>query len=99
MYENGRGVAQSYAKALALYRKAAEKGNAMALNNLGHLIGNGMGVRRDRIEGLKWFSLAAARGFEAAKIGRDQSRSILTPAQIAEAQRRAREWERKHPGL
>ncbi len=39
-----------------------------------------------------WFSLAAARGGgDYAKV-RDQVAKLMTPAQIAEAQRLAREW-------
>jgi hypothetical protein len=39
-----------------------------------------------------WFDLAAAQGLDAAAKNRDQLVSTMTPAQIAEAQRLAREW-------
>jgi hypothetical protein len=42
-----------------------------------------------------WFDLAAARGDSYAKKSRDKLAEKMTPAQIAEAQRLAREWKPK----
>jgi hypothetical protein len=42
-----------------------------------------------------WFSLAAANGMDAAGKARDQLAAQMTPDQIAEAQRLAREWKPK----
>src|SRR5215469_15245309 len=43
-YDDGRGVAQDYAQALAWYRKSAEQGYALAQGNLGYMYQNGIGV-------------------------------------------------------
>ena len=99
MYDNGRGVPQDYAAAARWYRLAAEQGFAHAQINLGILLGNGHGVPQDHVQAHMWFNLAASRFTasqwvsrgEAVK-NRDITASLMTPAQIAEAQKRAREW-------
>ena len=64
----------------------------------------GQGVPQDYVQAHMWFNLAAARysASEAEKRERDQAVkdsdlavSKMTPAQIAEAQRLAREWKPK----
>jgi len=42
-----------------------------------------------------WYNLAAARGQKDARKFRDSLAEKMTPAQIAEAQRLAREWKPK----
>jgi len=42
-----------------------------------------------------WFNLAAAQGYAAAHDNRDRLAAMMAPAQIAEAQRLAREWKPK----
>ena len=42
-----------------------------------------------------FFNLAGAKGLEEARKIRDQLAAKMTAAQIAEAQRRAREWKEK----
>jgi uncharacterized protein len=42
-----------------------------------------------------WFNLAAARGNRDAEKDRDMIAAQMTPAQIAEAQKLAREWKPK----
>jgi hypothetical protein len=45
----------------------------------------------------KWFNLAAAAGNQDALHDRDVTAHQMTPAQIAEAQRLAREWKPRLP--
>lgn len=45
------------------YRKAAEKGNASAQNNLGVIYANGIGVAQNRTEAEKWYRKAAEQGY------------------------------------
>lgn len=52
----------------------------------------GKGVTQDYVEAHKWFNLAAAHGSKKALMNRDTLTKRMTPAQIAEAQRRARNW-------
>jgi hypothetical protein len=43
-----------------------------------------------------WFNLAASKGEEMAKKNREKVTEMMTPAQIAEAQKMARDCERKN---
>ena len=61
---------------------------------------NGRGVPQDYALAHMWFNLAASRATTAwlgpaAVKGRDEVAAMMTPAQIAEAQRMAREWKPK----
>ena len=97
MYAEGRqGVPQDYAEAVKWWRKAALQGYALAQFLLGLMYAEGLGVSQDYVLAHKWINLFAARGGEAGDTAfRDFVASIaskMTPAQIAEAQRLAREW-------
>ncbi len=100
MYVKGLGVTQDYAEAMGWWRKAAEQGYAEAQFNLGLMYRNGPGVPRDYIQAYMWYNLAASRfppGEErdqAVKY-RDIVAAKMTPAQIAEAEKLAREWKPK----
>ena len=78
------------------YLKAAEQGYAMAQNNLGVLYVIGEGVPQDYVSAHLWFNLAAAQGHKKAQNGQEIVAKRMTPDQIAEAQRMAREWMAKH---
>ncbi len=90
MYANGQGVSEDYAQAVEWYRRAVEQGIARAQFNLGALYGQGQGVAQDHVEAYKWMSLAAR--LEESAAARDRLAQQMTPAQIAEAQRRTQEW-------
>ena len=86
IYEKGRGVPQDYVEALKWYRKAADQGNPWAQLSLGLMYTTGQGVPQDYVQAYKWFTLAGAAE------NRDRAAAMMTPAQIAEAERLAREW-------
>jgi len=89
-YEEGRGVLQDWREAVRLYRHAAEQGFPVAQNNLGMCCWDGRGTPQDYIEAYKWLNLAAASGMlPAARENRTELAKVMTPAQIAESQRRA----------
>ena len=92
MYDMGLGVSQDYQEAVRWYRRAAEQGNAGAQNNLGFMYGNAQGVPKDYVLAHMWLNLVAAKGLKDAGELRDFLEELMTPAQLAEAQRRAREW-------
>ena len=96
MYTTGQSVPQDYAEAARWYRLAAEQGYVQAQYNLGILYIDGQGVARDFVEAHMWISLAAAQSsgedHERLVRGRDGLAGEMTPDQVAEAQRRAREW-------
>ena len=86
------GVIQDYVEAAKWLRKAAQQGNEHAQSNLGSMYYNGHGVTQDYVEAHMWLNLAAAQGNEDARDFRDNIYAkSMTAAQIAEAQRRARE--------
>ena len=103
MYANGQGVAQDDAEAVKWFRLAAEQGVAEAQFNLGLMYDNGQGVAQDDAEAHMWFDLAASRFLpgdnrDDAVRNRDLAASLMTPEQLAEAKRRAREWRPKGEG-
>ncbi len=72
--------------------KAAD-GDISAYYNLGVAFSTGShGVNCDLIEAHKWFNLAAVQGHEEASWCRADVSDEMTAREIAEAQRRAREW-------
>jgi len=66
-YCDGQGVAQNYAKALNLLRKAAEQGHAEAQCRLGDMYDRGEGVSPSVDDALKWYRAAAEQGNEQAR--------------------------------
>jgi len=56
---------------------------------------DGYGVPQDYIQAHMWFNLAGANGVAFAVQQRDMVARKMTPGQIAEAQRLAREWKPK----
>jgi TPR repeat protein len=100
MYYEGRGVPQDYAEALKWFRLAAAQGDALAQHNLGLMYAKGYGVPQNHIEAHTWFTLAAASytskpNRDRAVAARDTEAARMTPAQIAEAQKLAREWKKQ----
>jgi uncharacterized protein len=83
---------RDYATALRLIRPLAEQGDATAQYNLGVFYDNGLDVPQDQVSAYMWFSLSAAQGKEGAATFRDLIARLMTPEQIAEAQKLAREW-------
>ena len=87
------------AEAASWYRKAAEQGDAHAQSKLGDMYNRGCGVPQDCAEAHMWLNLAASRasGDDRKEYAgeRDAVARKMTPLQIAEAQRRAREWKPK----
>lgn len=72
---------------------AAIQGDVSAYFDLGVAYSTGShGVECDLIEAHKWFNLAAVGGYEEAKMCRCEVADEMTAREIAEAQRRAREW-------
>jgi TPR repeat protein len=72
---------------------AAANGDSNALFDLGVAYSTGShGVDCDLIEAHKWFNLAAVGGHDEAAQCRADVADEMTAREIAEAQRRAREW-------
>jgi TPR repeat protein len=74
---------------------AAQGGQPDALFELGLMYCTGRDVSVDLIEAHKWFNLAAMRGNEEAKHYRSELAREMAKADVALAQKRAREWLKK----
>jgi uncharacterized protein len=93
MYQEGRDVPRAYAAAASWYRKAADQGHVFAQYDLATMYAKGQGVLQDYVSSYMWYSLAAGKGLTDAARERDMVAAQMTPAQIAEAQRLASEWQ------
>ena len=96
MYGEGQGVTKDDKQAVDWYRKAAEQGFANAQANLGVLYVIGQGVPVDNVQAYKWWSLAAMQGNQTATGNRDRLRTMMSPEQIAEAERLIQEFKPKN---
>ncbi len=101
LYHDGRGVSRDGVEAAKWYERAAEQGLVLAQVGLGILYAEGRSLPPDNLTAYMWLSLAAARsGGEAGNRvveRRDAVAAEMTPGQLAEAQRRARDWDSAHP--
>jgi uncharacterized protein len=97
MSRDGVGVLQDYTEAVVWFQKAADYGYAISEVELGGMYLHGYGVTQDYVRAHMLFNLAATHAIDeltrdlAAKY-RDIAATKMTPAQIAEAQRMARDW-------
>jgi uncharacterized protein len=95
-YQNGVGVQQDIGEAAKWFGKSADQGNIDAQFNLGELYELGSGVPQDYVLAYIWFALVASHGTRAyATRSMDRVAQQMSPEQIAEAQKRAREWQPK----
>ena len=81
-----------YATDFREFKPLAEQGIAMARNSLGVVYANGVIVPQDHVQAHPWLNLAAAQGSDLVRKNRELAARKMTPTQIAEAQRLAREW-------
>jgi uncharacterized protein len=96
-YEHGLGVSQSFAVAVELYMRAAERGDPTGQYLLGLMYDKGHGVWQDEVLAHKWLNLAAShalgtRNREYYLRLRDAVAAKMTPAQIYAAQSLAVQW-------
>ena len=92
-YDKGEGVVKDHAEAAKWYRKAAEQNYVDAQFNLGMCYEEADAGTEDWAEVYKWLSLAARQGHEGAKKFMTVLESkLMTPEQIAQGQKRAREF-------
>ena len=89
-----------YATALQEFKPLAAQGDPMGQFYLGLMYYKGQGVPQDYVQAYMWIDLAASRFApgayqDLAVKQRDIVAAKMTPAQIAEAQRLAREWKPK----
>ena len=95
-YDNGLEVAQDYAEAVRWYKLAAAQGLLAGQVNLGYMYVKGQGVVQDFTRAHMWWNLAAVTGNADAVKNRDMIAKQMTPQQIAEAQKLARECQARN---
>ncbi|THJ18869.1 MAG: sel1 repeat family protein [Nitrospira sp. CG24E] len=99
LHQNGDGIPQSNEKAREWYEKSAAQGEANAQFYLGLLSAFGQGGPIDLVQAYMWYSLAAENGHPRGALNRSDLARQMKPAQITEAQKRAKEWKTRTPGL
>ncbi len=87
----GVHVPKDDAKALTLYRQAAQGGSPIAMFNVGAFLANGKGAARDYTEAFAWLLVAKKYGVQREEAeGRIRSHlQKKSPEQIAVAEQRA----------
>ena len=95
MYYKGRGVRQDGREAFRLETLAAEQDFSLAQRMLGIMYMDGTGIPQNYVQAHKWLNLSTAKGDKDAGTLRDELAKKMTPDQIAEAQKLAREWKPK----
>lgn len=91
LYSQGLGVAQDYTIAMRWVRAAAEQGHPLGQFKLGASYVMGKGSLENFVLAHMWLNLASARGNKEAFNFRDVLSKQMTPQQIAEAQKLAKE--------
>ena len=92
-YHHGRGVAQDIDKAIEIYQKGADAGNAPCQYNLGCQYMSGENIEKDRHKGFALIKAAAEQGYGLAMkdLGKCYQFAIGTPGNM----KRAYEWYEK----
>jgi hypothetical protein len=88
----GRDVPEDDLEAAKWFRRAAGQGHALAQLALGLAYLGGTGVPKDLCLACMWCNIAELQGLEVAAAVRKQATDQMTPAQIAEAEKRVRGW-------
>jgi hypothetical protein len=87
---NGTGTSKNEPAAIALLRKAAKQSNPIAQNRLARVLASGQGAPVDRVEALKWHTIAKTAGKGDPEL--DETLSKLSPEERARAEAAVRKW-------
>jgi TPR repeat protein len=85
-------MSSNYHHTVSSYQYAADRGIPEAQFELGLRYACGHGVEPDLVSAHKWFNIAAVRGVTEARLHRADLAREMSPEEVAEAQRQAREW-------
>lgn len=106
--QEGRAKIWAIHQAVKWWHKAAEQGFPPAQNRLGWAYSHGEGVQKDYVKAYVWLTLAWDSNIHgrfnqsvhypssSSDEQRDYIIGFMSPAEIAEAQRLAREWTESH---
>lgn len=81
-----------YALALDQFGALAQEGHLAAQYDLGWMRAKGLGAPMDLVAAYQWFALVADAGQEKGRQSLNEIRGLMTPAQIAEGERRRRDF-------
>ena len=96
MHRYGKGVPQDYYLSSLWFNLAAEQGDANSQHNLGIAYYKGEGVIQDLVYSHMWVNIAMSNGHNRAKEELEIIENKMTPSQIEEAQKLARECAKKN---
>ena len=85
-------AAESFQNAYHGVSQLAEKGSSVSQYFLGIMYLKGSGVLQDFIQAHMWFNIATSKDHKKARGYLDKLTDRMSPEQLAEAQKRAREW-------
>lgn len=86
-----QGPTLEHREAVKWFRAAAVQGNELAQGRLASAYASGRGVPQDFVRAHMWFNVSAVSGDELTAKLRDSVAAQMTPKQIAEAQKMARD--------
>jgi TPR repeat protein len=100
MYRDGKGVPKDDNESLRMFRSAANQGNAVAQVKMAAYYAGGEMTQANNSEGYMWMTIALSRKDDAIEKGvqdalitvRGRLAQAMSADQVAEAERRAREW-------
>lgn len=95
LYAKGFGVGKNDVTAFKWFLRAAEQGFGYAQISVGKILCSGKGVPRDLETGYMWLMVAKLQGVPANHKSIADFQKALTPKQLAIAQVRAQNWQKK----
>ncbi|MBR0793912.1 sel1 repeat family protein [Bradyrhizobium jicamae] len=87
---NGTGTPRNLPAAVALLRKAARQNSPIAQNRLAFVLATGQGAPMDKVEALKWHTVAKTAGKGDPAI--DEMLEDMSPEDRAKGEAAARKW-------
>jgi len=89
IYLEGNAMAPQFATARTYLTDAADRGDARAALDLGHMLRDGIGAPADPVGAYAWIEVAALRGNPEARLERDRLLASLAPPQQEAAVKQA----------
>ncbi|MDH3636633.1 MAG: hypothetical protein OES20_18230 [Gammaproteobacteria bacterium] len=86
----------SYDMAYTGFSELASQGSSICQYYLGVMYASGMGVLQDFGQAHMWLNIASSQGHKKARRQLEKLTHHMTADQIADAQKRARQWVSKH---
>jgi TPR repeat protein len=96
MHANGWGGPISEGEARKWYQLAAENGITEAQVSLGTMYQNGFSIEQDKIEALKWFTIAMKLGDGDARVHQEYLAERMPPEELAKADAEVNAWFNDH---